>query len=205
MRPRLLNSPVGLDLRCNHLSIPKGPSTQKLYACPKPILRLLLPKSQVQNYAVLGPLGYCLTLPPHHMHSGKLQGYAWPSARAVADNNVPCLWPSAKMLTADSKNQGQKCGDKKALHVWAENSVEIQHMSGTWTAVKMRRFNSYRATHACLDENKQHPYRAWLRHIHRCSKGFGFSATTVLCWVRPCLHHPRKKLDQQSPEQRWEL
>ena len=76
------------------------------------------------------------------MHSGKLQGYARPSARAVADNNVPYLWPSAKMLTAvDSKNQGQKCGDKKTLLFLAEKSVEIQHMSGTWTAVKMRRFN----------------------------------------------------------------
>ena len=38
---------------------PKGPSTQLSYTRPTPVLQLLLPKSQVPNYWVLGPLGQC--------------------------------------------------------------------------------------------------------------------------------------------------
>ena len=37
---------------------PKGPSIYKSYTYLKPVLRLLLTKSQVPNYWVLGPLGF---------------------------------------------------------------------------------------------------------------------------------------------------
>ena len=36
---------------------PTGPCTQYSYTYPKSVLKLLLPKSQVPNYWVLGPLG----------------------------------------------------------------------------------------------------------------------------------------------------